>query len=86
MAQAWMIGRTASGRTVLIDTDPYLNLRAVILIDGERVERIRCSRFRDGGTTILQTDKGTVKRPSPFKGGPDTLDGEILVAGGPGGP
>lgn len=77
----WLTGRTRQGRTVEIVGDPYEDTRAVVTIDGGRAEVRRVDRARDGGTTVIYTDRGTVVRPTPFR--PDlypTLDGEALLA------
>jgi hypothetical protein len=77
----WLTGRTRQGRTVEILGDPYVDSRAVVKIEGVHAE-VRCvDRKRDGGTTVVETDRGTVVRPTPFR--PDlypTLDGKALLA------
>ena len=75
----WLEGQTAAGRTVRILGDPYCDDRAEVWIDGERADITDVSRRRDGGTTVIETDRGRVTRPTPWK--PErraTLDGEPL--------
>ena len=75
----WLEGQTAAGRTVRILGDPYCDDRAEVWIDGERADITDVSRRRDGGTTQIDTERGNIYRPTPWK--PErraTLDGEPL--------
>lgn len=78
--KAWLEGKTDSGRTVHIDMDPYVNSGdAVVTIDGELANMTSCTRYRDGGTTKIETLGGVVVYASPLRPSTKhTLDGEEL--------
>jgi hypothetical protein len=75
----WLDGKTERGRTVLIEDDPYVNRHAVVVVDGEVAEVQNVRRYRDGGTTLIGTDKGTIRVPKRIGGAAwPTLSGETL--------
>jgi hypothetical protein len=48
-----------------------------VTVDGEPVEVLgRWKRYRDGGTSIVETEQGRLYRPAPRRHGTPTLDGE----------
>lgn len=79
----WLVGETASGRRVEIIGDPYADERAAVTIDGCAAKILEAERRRDGGTTLLRTDRGRVyvpqrafPTPRPV---PATLDDEVIL-------
>ena len=76
---AYLHGRTAAGTEVFIGQDPYVSPPAVY-VGGERVAVSNVRRYRDGGTTIIDTHAGRIISPSPLH--PErvpTLRGEPLM-------
>lgn len=78
----WLAGRTGrgrNGRTVRIAQDPYVNRDAVVLIDGKPAEVLACRRMRDGGSTTIVTDRGTIYVNARLGSEPwAKLDGRLL--------
>jgi hypothetical protein len=62
MSGVWEQSRFEDGRELVIDVDPYLQ-PAVVTIDGARVIVGRVTRYRDGGTTVLDTSAGRIVCP-----------------------
>lgn len=81
----WLKGRTRGllgGRTVEIREDPYLvwfrGSEPVVKIEGRAVEVGSVRRYRDGGTTVIETDMGEIFVPAPGVDRAPTLDGNEL--------
>jgi hypothetical protein len=85
----YVAGRTSAGRWVRVEGDPYGGPdreKSRIWIDGELIDLrdAQMNRYRDGGTTNIETPKGNINLPSKLKVeqnpklGP-TLDGERLA-------
>jgi uncharacterized protein (UPF0248 family) len=76
-------GTTAAGTHVRVEEGEggYL-VRFRVLIDGEEVPYHRADRLRDGGTTTIETERGTIfvpnRLPHPDPR-PATFDDERLV-------
>ena len=77
----WLSGTTAAGRSVRIPQDPYMTRPAAVFIDGEQVDVQGVSRYRDGGTTIIETNVGRVHYDGRIgrETHVHTLDGEPLL-------
>jgi hypothetical protein len=57
----YLLGFTADGTRIQINDDPYAvkrNSDPRVLFDGEEVEVTSISRYRDGGTTVIETERG----------------------------
>lgn len=83
---SWLYGETADGTLVSIYRDPYVNPDELIRIGGKIANpegRYPISRLRDGGTTTIRTDRGTIHvpmraGPNGIQRGTPTLDGEPI--------
>ena len=60
----WLVGQ-AGTRNVEIIGDPYNDERSTIKIDGVPAKITYIERYRDGGTTIINTDRGEIYYPAP---------------------
>lgn len=75
-------GETIDGRRVAIEGTPSESPRARlsrVWIDGEEATIERVSLLRDGGTTTIRTDLGTIQLFRRIEAEPrDSLDGQAL--------
>jgi hypothetical protein len=65
----------------VVETYPHLYQPEAlkITVDGKRVQVTgRWRRMRDGGTSILPTDAGELRRPAPRLNQAATLGGEVI--------
>ena len=63
-------GKTAAGAHLLVTekySTPGYDDRFAITLDGEQVEVGYVERFRDGGTTQIETPLGLIYVPAPHK-------------------
>jgi hypothetical protein len=66
----WYRGQTDENEALSCDYDPYTCFaEATVKLAGRTLVLARVHRMRDGGTTIMETDVGTITIPSPLRGG-----------------
>ena len=66
----WWAFTDGRGREVKFINDPYIDkANRKCFIDGKEVVIMSVQRYRDGGTTVIETALGTYTRPAPFRKG-----------------
>lgn len=64
MSNIWFRGVAASGEMIEVNSDPYTNTATSTLhVDGVKIAIQAALRYRDGGTTVIETEIGTITFP-----------------------